>query len=301
MFDDEPQEIRLKVLPPEKPAAKPAASDPKADADGPAITRRSFLRRTAVKTLKVAGVTALGLTGITVAANKWSPPPDHPPKDYNQIFDTLDPSQPIGVLMVSVDGNKEKWVPRKITHAAWNTYVDKMKEQYGNNWIPISNATMEELGEFSKQYNARFGAAETELHFVSNHHQGHYSDTALAAFLKSVQAKTKRAVVYACGPDPKLYDNAGCDYVILPRINDRLLGPELSFRLSPGYIDLIGMMRTTSDPSSIAGRLDNRSYLEAARDKMTHQVWPRVWHFDSPPNVSDNHGAVISDKTGCAR
>ena len=91
--------------------------------------------------------------------------------------------------------------------------------------------------------------------------------------------------------------------MILPRINERLLGPELSFRLSPGYLDLIGMMRHTSDPATVRGRLDNRGCLEATRDKVTHQVWPRVWSFKSPPDVADNHGAVVAPKTGpgCSR
>ncbi len=116
--------------------------------------------------------------------------------------------------------------------------------------------------------------------------------------LKSVQSKSKRAVVYACGPDPKPYEDSGCDYVVLPRINHRLLGPELSFHLSPGYLDLIGLIRNADNPAAAQGRLDNRGYLEAARDKMTHQVWPRVWFFDSPPPGPDNHGAVVTPTPG---
>ncbi len=300
-MDDEPQDPAPLAPPPQKTAADPATSDGKTAAGEGVITRRSFMRRATIKTLKITGLTALGLSGITIVANTWSPPPDHPPKDYTDIFKALDPHQPIGVLLVNVGGNQEPWGPRKITHAAWNTYVSEMNEHYGSNWIPVSNATMLELGEFAKQFNTKFACSDTQTHFVFNHHQGHYRDTDLAAFLRSVHAKTKRAIVYSCGPDPKPYENAGCDYVILPRINQRLLGPELSFKLSPGYIDLIGMMRKTSDPAIVTGRLDNRSYLEAARDRMTHQIWPRVWHFESPPDVADNHGAVVTTKTGHCR
>lgn len=266
----------------------PAGPQTGKKADQP-ITRRRFLRRAG----KYVAGTAAGLTGITYLTNNWTPPPDHPPDDYTPVFDTLDPKKPIGVLMVNVNGKKESWLPRKITHAAWNTYVREMNEHYGNNWIPISNASMTQLNDFSNQFNARFGTAGTEVHFVANHHQGHYSDAAMAAFLNSVQAKTKRAVIYACGPNAGAYNNTGCEYVILPRINQRLLGPELSFRLSPGYLDLIGMMRDNSSAADIRNRLDDRSYLEAARDKLTHQIWPRVWFFEAPSPTPDNHGAVV--------
>lgn len=297
MLDDEPQELEpLKVTPPEKPAADAATPAPGKEG----MTRRSFLRRAAGKALKYTALTTVGLTGITYLVNDWSPPPEHPPKDYTEHFNRLDLSQPIGVLMVSVDGNKESWLPRKITHAAWHTYVREMNEHYGNNWIPISNATMDELKEFSRQFNAhpKFAGKDLQVHFVANHHQGHFQDKDLAAFLKSVQAKSKRAVIYACGPDPKPYEDSGCDYVVLPRINERLLGPELSFHLSPGYLDLIGLVRNADSPGTVQERLENRGYLEAARDHATHQVWPRVWHFESPPASPDNHGAVIASKKG---
>jgi hypothetical protein len=300
MFDEPEEHEPLKVTAPGEPAAPPVNSDAKKKEDAP-ISRRSFLRRAVRKTLKYGAIATTGATAITLLANKWSAPPDHPPKDYTELFDALDPDQPIGVLIVSVNGKEEQWVPRKITHAAWNTYVDKMNESYGTNWIPISNATMADLQDFAKQFNARFGSKNTELHVAANHHQGHFSDTQYAEMLKSIQAKSKRAVIYACGPDPKPYENSGCDYVILPRINERLLGPELSFKLSPGYIDLISMMRHTENPATIRARLDNRSYLEAARDKATHQVWPRVWSFRSPTDTPDNHGAVVSTQRGCSR
>jgi hypothetical protein len=234
-------------------------------------TIRNFFKKSIVQW----GLTLAAIGGVIAyffKANDFSRPPipdPNIPRDYSKDLEKLDPSKPIGVFIFNVDHSKRKdWMKYTTpgVNASRNNYAEKMREYYGDNMVFIDNPGPGHLTQFSKDFNAKFGAQKPEVHFAANHHQGTYDDTKFAEFLASFETKNKRALILSCGPVSKAYEKSGCEYVMIPAPDGLGLGPELSLEISPAYREAIGWLATVSDPEEAKKKFAERSFYNVTQE-----------------------------------
>lgn len=232
----------------------------------------------------------LGAAGAAVGAvalgiyysNDATPPPKRDPSkpvDFTVDLKKLDASKPVGVFMFNVHedaglpgfgqdiavktGMSAKWV-----HSARNNFIEEMRKHYGDNVVVVDHASVQDMQIFAQQFNTRFKDEKPVAHFVAYHHQGTYDDKMqLAPFLDSMEAKKKRAVIFACGPDSSAYALPNFDYVILPKADGQLLGPEMSLKITPAYRDAIGWMRECDTADQVRAKFADLSVLHEWRDR----------------------------------
>jgi len=261
----------------------------------------------AIKSFLSRPMTWAGLAVGAVAAvaariyqlNDFTPAPQHPPKDFSNDLAKLDPTRPVGVFMYHITPQETAPVIASIEphviNAVHNNFKERMQKHYGDNFVVINNATPEELMDFSQQFNNRFAGAKPEVHFVANHHQDDYDDRQLAAFLQSVDAKSKRALIMSCGPDSKAYDVPGFDYIILPRADGQKMGPDISLKFGPAYVDAIEWMKQSNDPKFIQQKFSERGGMNELRDKLTNVMYGGP--FSAAPPVVVTPGGVTPKPT----
>jgi len=212
-----------------------------------------------------------GVAGYFFATNDFSRPalPDpEKPQDFTAQINKLDPEKPVGVFIFNVKHNDI--TNELLVNPSRNNYKEEMQKHYGDNMVVIDNPSMSHLKQFSEQFNAKFADKDPQVHFMANHHQGTYKDKYFAEFMGSVKGKNKRALVLACGPDSSCYNIPGFDYVMIPRPDGQILGPQVSLEISPAYKESIGWMRNISDPQEAQKKFSESNFsntLNIARDK----------------------------------
>jgi hypothetical protein len=158
----------------------------------------------------------------------------------------------------------DSWGSKLAINTSRNTFIEKMHEHYGDNVVVLDCPSKLHFDNFSKQFNEQFADKKPTVHFVGSHHTNHHAhkDTynkELADFIKSIDAGNKRATILSCGPQSSLFENIGCEYVIIPRANGEILGPEFDLKISPAYREAIGWMKDISDPEVIRKKLTETS------------------------------------------
>lgn len=224
--------------------------------------------------LTLAAVT--GVVGYIFKANDFSRPPipnPEKPQDYTKDLEKLDPKRPMGILVFNVHSN-DSWDSKLTVNTSRNNFIEKMHQHYGDNVVVMDCPSDSHFKDFSKQFNERFSASKPEVHFVGSHHTAVHNDTynkKLADFITSIEAGKKRATILSCGPESKLFEKTGCEYVIIPRPDGEILGPEFDLKISPAYRDAIGWMAENSDPEAI-----KKKFNETNLDNMLHGVRDRL-------------------------
>jgi hypothetical protein len=219
-----------------------------------------------------------GTAAYIFTKNDFSRPPipePEKPQDYSKNLDKLDPKRPIGILVFNVHSN-DSWGSKLTVNTSRNNFIEKMHKHYGDNVVVIDCPSDLHFSTFSKQFNERFSAQNPEVHFVGSHHTNHplSKDTynkKLADFITSIQAGKKRANILSCGPESKLFEKTGCEYIIIPRPDGEILGPEFDLEFSPAYRDSIGWMAENSDPEAI-----RKKFNETSLDNMLHYARDRA-------------------------
>ena len=181
--------------------------------------------------------------------------------DYSKTLEGIDSKKPIGIFLFNIG---KGWQNRYIGNAEFENTKEEMVKNYGDNLIVLTDSSMDNLKEFSKQFNTKFGQQKPEVHFLADHHQGTYKDTEFASFLSSIEASNKRAIILSCGPASKEYHLKGFDYVAIPRPDGNILGisiPKIfpSGKFIMSYSDTISTMRETSNPEVMQKKMDDIS------------------------------------------
>lgn len=211
--------------------------------------------------------------GVTLAAiggtlayifhvNDFSRPPipeADKPQDFTTDIAKLDPKKPIGIFAFNVHSD-EAWGSKLTVNTSRNNFIEKMQEHYGDNLLVLDCPSKLHFENCSKQFNEHFAGTKPVVHFLASHHTPHYDkkdpyNNELAKFIKSIDAKEKRATILSCGPAAEIYKDVGCEYVIIPRANGEILGPEIDLEFSPAYRETIGWMAEISDPEVIRKKL----------------------------------------------